>query len=154
MKIFYSIDREGVKIDLTSIKDHPINSFTRSDILDGIGFAEIAIVFHYWNQEVVVVEDSLLSFFYNFIGALVKLKNRTHTKLYTFSSEQGFKMELIANGNNVEIHIFDKIFIIDVSLLLQEALRVAKYAFEDMEIIYSGLEKNEYFNQIKKDLFS
>lgn len=149
MKILYSINLKSAENDLLGLSSYPIINYTKSDILHGIGASYITLLFDYWEQQIVVVQDGLLSFLFNLQGALVALRDGEKEKSHVFSVEQGFEMSLTLNKEEVNILIFEKTFKVKISHFLNVVNEVGKRACWEIENIYQGIGENQFFKEIQ-----
>ncbi len=152
MKIICSIDLESAERDIKSITSYPISGYSKSDILNGIGASYIVLLFDYWEQKVVIVEDSILSFLFNLKGALNSLKSGNQQLAFVFSIEQGFSMQLRLKENVVEIEVFKKKYKVGLDLIELEIAKSSKRACFELVPLYPGLEENKYFIEIRNYL--
>lgn len=154
MKIFYSIDRLALKNDISSLDEYPIVNYSKSDILNGIALSNIALVFNYWNQDLLIVEDSLLSFHYNLLFNINRVINEELAEANTFSVEQGFSMKLKKKKKNIIIDSFQKTYTVNANEFKKALKKSIINAFGDLEQVYLGLSGNKYYIEIKNELLS
>jgi len=154
MKVLYSINLKSAENDLIGLSTYPIEKYNKTDVLHGLGASYITLVFDYWKQQIVVVQDSLLSFLFNLKGALRDLKNKEKEKANVFSVEQGFGMELTVVKEQAEIIIFDKKYRVGLNEILKAVNETGQRACQELESIYKGLSENQYYQEIKKQFTS
>ena len=150
MKLLYSINLKSAENDLIGMSNYPIANYNKSDVLHGIGESYITLIFDYWKQQIVVVQDSLLSFLFNLKGALIGLMNNEKEKANVFSVEQGFVMELTLVKGQVEIRIFDGIYRVGLPEIIKAVNITGNRACQELEHIYKGLNENQHYKKIKK----
>ena len=149
MKIIYSLEKKLVENDKNSFSTYPLSKYSKLEIFHGLAFSNIVLIFDYWGHKILTLEGGLLAFISNTKSGINDIKSGDKEVAHVFSLEQGYSLKLRLKNEILIINGFNNEYSVELKNFELALYNMSINAFDELSILYPGLEENNYFVECK-----